>query len=51
MEKWVNGPHLCINAKNLQNLGLKGNINYIKAYQVTFLSVSKEFLMLWLFKQ
>ena len=50
MEKWVNGPYLCINVKNLQNLGLKRNINYIKAYQVTFLSVSKEFLMLWLFK-
>ena len=50
MEKCVNGPHLCINAKNLQNLGQKGNTNYIEAYQVTFLGVSKEFLMLCLFK-
>ena len=50
MEKWVSGPQLSINEKNLQNLGVKGNINYIEAYQVTFLSISKEFLMLWLFK-
>ena len=50
MEKWVNGPHLAINGKNLQNLSVKGNINYIEVYQVTFLSISKEFLVLWLFK-
>ena len=29
MEKWVNGPHLSINEKSSQNLGLKGNINSI----------------------
>ena len=23
MEKWVNGPHISINEKNFQNLGLK----------------------------
>ena len=49
MENWVNDPHLSINEKNLQNLGLKGNIQ-IEAYLVTFLSVSKEFLMLRLCK-
>ena len=27
MEKWVNRPHISINEKSLQNLGLKGNIN------------------------
>ena len=27
MEKFVNGPHLPINEKNLQKVGLKGNIN------------------------
>ena len=26
MEKWVNHPHIYINEKNLQNLGLKINI-------------------------
>ena len=26
-EKWVNGPHISINEKNFQNLGLKLNIN------------------------
>ena len=50
MEKWVSGPQFSINEKNFQKLGVKGNINYIEAYQVTFLSISKEFLMLWLFK-
>ena len=27
IEKWINRPHISINEKNLQNLGLKGNIN------------------------
>ena len=26
MEKWVNRPHISINEKNLQNLGLKGKL-------------------------
>ena len=26
-EKWLNRPHISINDKNLQNIGLKGNIN------------------------
>ena len=51
MEKWVDGPHLSINEKNLQNVGLKGNMNYIEAQQATFLSILKEFMILWLFKQ
>ena len=27
MEKWVNGPYLSINEKNLQDLSQKRNIN------------------------
>ena len=27
LEKWINCPHLSINEKNLQKVGLKGNIN------------------------
>ena len=27
MEKWLNHPHISINEKNLQNIGLNGNIN------------------------
>ena len=29
MEKWINHPYISINGKNLQNIGLKGNINKI----------------------
>ena len=32
MEKWLSGPHLSVNEKSLQNLGLKGKINQIEAY-------------------
>ena len=32
MEKWINGPHLSINEKIIQDLGLKGNIDQIEAY-------------------
>ena len=27
LEKWLKHPHISINQKNLQNIGLKGNIN------------------------
>ena len=27
MEKWLNRPHISINDENLQNIGVKGNIN------------------------
>ena len=27
MEKWVNSPHISIDEKNLQNLGLRGKVN------------------------
>ena len=27
MEKWLNRPPISINDNNLQNIGLKGNIN------------------------
>ena len=27
MEKWFNRPHISIDEKNLQSLGLKGNSN------------------------
>ena len=30
MEKWFKGPHLSPNDKILQNLGLKGNVNFEK---------------------
>ena len=51
MEKWFNRPHNSINEKNLQNVGLKGNINYIKPYNMTFLSCQNKLFMLRLFKQ
>ena len=44
MEKWVNHPHISINDKILQNLGLKGNIYKILPYQITFLSFGKGLL-------
>ena len=50
MEKWFNRPHNSINEKNLQNVGLKGNINYIKPYNMTFLSCQNKLFMLRLFK-
>ena len=35
MEKWVNRPHISIDQKSLQNLGLKGNSNSKSVFIVT----------------
>ena len=32
MEKWVKRPHISVNEKNVQNLGLKRKVNSIQPY-------------------
>ena len=43
MEKWVNGRLLSVSVQSLQNLGLKGNINYLSIVSHIFISFKHVF--------